>query len=353
MDATGALTAVTNSTALPTSDNGELVAPWVALHPNGKFAYVVNVAPNENLPPPPGFVSVFSINSTTGALTKLASTFATGVLPDSIVIDPTGNCAYVANLNYVHGMPVTAGSISAYTINTNTGVLTPLATSYGTELSPGSVTVDGTGKYVFAANANSDSISGYAIQATSGNNACALTSIGQSFLSTGTNSFYAHPAPAAIAASAATPYIFVAENRTNQITSLINQSGFLNPSIGGNLLNSNFTTDDRPVALALDPHGKYLYAAIYNPNGKSGIDVFKIGASGGLTQVGALVAADMAPVSLRVDPLGRFLYVANDDSDDVSIFKINSDGSLTAEGSQSNTGGPIAIAIWQAGLVSF
>ena len=69
-----------------------------------RFAYVANELSNS--------ISVYTFDLTTGAL-ALASVAATGELPTSVAIDPTGRFAYVGN-NAENGRQP---SISAYTID--------------------------------------------------------------------------------------------------------------------------------------------------------------------------------------------------------------------------------------------
>ena len=84
------------------------------MDPSGRFAYVAN-AGSAN-------VSVYTINSSTGALTSIAgSFFDTGRGPSSVAVDPSGTFAYVANRG--------DNNVSGYRINRTTGALTPIAGS--------------------------------------------------------------------------------------------------------------------------------------------------------------------------------------------------------------------------------
>ena len=67
-------------------------------------------------------VHVFSINTSTGALTAVAgSPFATGVGPCNIDTSPDGGFIYVANYS--------GGTVSAFVLDRATGGLTPLVNS--------------------------------------------------------------------------------------------------------------------------------------------------------------------------------------------------------------------------------
>jgi len=78
-----------------------------------------------------------------------------------VVVDPSGRFAYVANAN--------SNTISGYTIDASSGALTPLPGSpfaAGTFLA--SVAVDPSGRFAYVANNGSNTISGYTIDASTG-----------------------------------------------------------------------------------------------------------------------------------------------------------------------------------------
>jgi 6-phosphogluconolactonase len=144
----------------------------VVVDPSGKFAYVAN----GNNPGSTGSVFMYTVNATTGALTS-TGTIATGINPVSVAVDPAGKFAYVANASDIFG---SAGSISMYTINATTGALTPTGT-IAAGISPLSLVVDPSGEFAYLANSGSNDVSTYTINATTG----ALTSIGS--IAAGTN----------------------------------------------------------------------------------------------------------------------------------------------------------------------
>ena len=132
----------------------------VALDPSGKFAYVADggAFPAGSFGGSPS-VSMYTINSTTGALTSIGM-IAAGTGPDSVAVDPAGKFAYVANFD--------SNDVSMYTIDTTTGVLASIGTiAAGTD--PVSVAVDPAGKFAYVANFGvSNDVSMYTINATTG-----------------------------------------------------------------------------------------------------------------------------------------------------------------------------------------
>ena len=98
----------------------------VACASNLQIAYVANSGDST--------VSAYSINANTGALTPVpGSPFVAGLEPESVTVNPAGTFAYVAN---------SGGTVSAYSINASTGALTPVPGSpFAAGVEPFSVTV--------------------------------------------------------------------------------------------------------------------------------------------------------------------------------------------------------------------
>ena len=146
---TGALTSIGTVGA-----GGRAVS--VAVDPTGKFVYVTNISngfPGEN-----NIVSMFTIDATTGALTSIG-TIAAGTYPVSVVVDPTGKFAYVANSN--------SNDVSMYTINGTTGALTSTGT-IAAGSAPTSIAIHPSGKFAYVTNSGSNNVSMYSIDGATG-----------------------------------------------------------------------------------------------------------------------------------------------------------------------------------------
>jgi 6-phosphogluconolactonase (cycloisomerase 2 family) len=80
-------------------------------------------------------VTAYSITPSSGALTLSGSPVAAGAFPIDLVIDPSGQFAYVANDD--------SGDVSVYSIDTATGVLTQVAHSpFAAGTDPRSIAID-------------------------------------------------------------------------------------------------------------------------------------------------------------------------------------------------------------------
>jgi 6-phosphogluconolactonase len=245
---TGALTPTETIYAVSPGPGSGLIAPWsVVVDPSGMFAYVANQGG-----PAPTNVSMFTINARTGFLMPIG-TIAAGGRAVSVIVSPKGKFAYVTTKS---DPPGSAGSVSTYAIDTGTGALTFLGTiAAGTD--PISVAVDPEGKFAYVSNSGSNDVSMYTIDATTG----ALTSKGT--IAAGT----------------------------------------------------------RPASVAVDPTSKFTYVV---NSGSNNVSMYAIDTmTGALTSKGT-ISAGSSPTSVAIDPSAKFAYVTNAGSSDVSMYRIDS-----------------------------
>ena len=143
---TGTLTSVGAAAAVASNPAS------IAVDPSGRFAYVANQAAYN--------VSIHAIDAGTGALTWTGSVGA-GIDPTSVAVDPSGRFAYVANS---YQSNIGSGSVSIYSINTSTGALTAVGGELTTGPNPTCITVDPSGRFVYVAHANG--VEAYVINTT-------------------------------------------------------------------------------------------------------------------------------------------------------------------------------------------
>ena len=95
----------------------------MAINPAGAYAYVTNSGS--------GTISVFSINSTTGALTAITGSPFTAASAYSVTLNPAGTVAYVPTFG--------SNTVSAYNIDSTTSEISsavaggPLASGTSTQ----------------------------------------------------------------------------------------------------------------------------------------------------------------------------------------------------------------------------
>jgi 6-phosphogluconolactonase (cycloisomerase 2 family) len=141
----GALTAVAGSPFYANEGPGDILVPAV-----GNLVYVSNSAI--------GTVTAFNFNTSTGALTPVAhSPFYSGPGASGLAVDATGSFLYVANTSAVNPQSSTVGNISAYSINATAGAtygdLSPVDGSPFTAIAgsgPTALVVDPNNRFLFA-----------------------------------------------------------------------------------------------------------------------------------------------------------------------------------------------------------
>jgi 6-phosphogluconolactonase len=229
----GALTAVSGSPFM----TGDHFVAEVAVNPTGKYLYFTS--PNSiGIGSGPGSLSAYTINASSGALTALSkSPFTTAQEPEAVAVHPTGKFVYVANTSSCAScLP---GSISAYSVDASSGVLTAIPGSPFPDagLGPFGAAVDPTGKFLYVSNVLSGSVSAYTINASSG----ALTAVAGSPVFSGNQ-------PEAVAVDPSGKFLYVANYFSNTISAYtINpSSGALTPVPG-----SPFPSGKGPVAFAI------------------------------------------------------------------------------------------------------
>jgi 6-phosphogluconolactonase len=280
-----------------------------------RFAYVVNT---NNLGP--GTISIFSVNETSGALTAAGSVSTPAGGPQSAVI-VLGRFLYVGS---------NGGGVSGFTINESTGALTAISGSpFVAGNAPLAVAADTQGKFLYAANFLDNSISAFSIDANTGV-LSPLASV----------PVVALPAsPQDIKVDVSNRYLFVAMPSALSLTGSI--SAFrLDPSTGELSARQDFaaTAGGHPNSLALEQTGRFLYVVDALP----GVEPWQINDP---TAGAFLTALDLPsspsganPGSAVADTSGSFLYVGNRDSNDISAYVILSSGRL----SSSVSGSPFA-----------
>jgi 6-phosphogluconolactonase (cycloisomerase 2 family) len=289
---TGALTPVPGS---PFPENPTIKGefPWaLAVDPTGKFVYVANYyAAN---------IRGFAIDQNTGALAQVpGSPFAAGGIPRGLTVDPAGRFVYVAN-----GYRGSPGLVSAFTIDANSGALTPVAgspfpvptdpkSSFGQSL-PNSVTVEPSGGILYVTDSWQSDIWAYAIDEPTG----ALTLLPDS-------PFPAQDGPFSVTVIPRGKFAYSSNMGTVSAFAIARTTGALTPVPG-----SPFPAGFYSVSVGLSPTGQFVYAASQGSplnNWAGSVSAYAIDQSDGkLTPVpGSPFAAGTLSTSVAVTPSPR------------------------------------------------
>jgi 6-phosphogluconolactonase len=306
------------------------------LHPSGKFLYVANPGQLED------DISLFTI-AANGALTEVTPRTSIGAnasQPELLAMDPGGAYLYCMNTG--------SNNISVFSIDSSNGALTQLInpltqlpyppTSVGGPPLNMQLTPSGNFLYVTTAGASDGFIVGFSVSAG------VLTLIGPPSSSGGIN-------PNGLAIDPSGTYLYAANTSSNTISIFAiglagTPPGTLSQVAGSPLA----TTYTAPVSLILDPKGAFLYVA---NQGSSNVAVYSISSSTGLPAVLTTSASTGAfftqgsPSFLAADPSGKYLFVGNQGSSaGIESFGVSS-GNLTSLFTYSVGSTPSSIAVLQ------
>jgi 6-phosphogluconolactonase (cycloisomerase 2 family) len=252
----GTLTS-TGTIIAPCAPSPGSCAPWsLAIHPSGKFVYVANEGGFT-----PTSVSMYAIDTGTGAL-ALIGTVAVDGRATAVAVDPSGKFAYVAD-----GGENSDGSkgvnVSMYAIDAATGVLNSIG-KIAAGMSPCSIVIHPSGKFIYVTNCGSNDISMYTIDTTTGK----LTLFG-TLAAAGLSAI--HPSGKfAYVGSSGSASIYTIDTTTGALT-------FAGPAGVGS----------SPVSITtIHPSGKFEYGINRDANG---ISMYRIdGTTGALTLIGTI-----------------------------------------------------------------
>ena len=292
----------------------------MVLHPSKNFIYVANQTA--------GTVSGYSLDHTTGILTPIGTALPPTPVcasasvcsnPISLAVNSAGTFLFVLNQGAVPPATAAPATISVFGIDTTKGLLSPVA---GSPFSFASLVAPNPQFLSIAPNGNTL----YVANGSSGTiSALAIAANGTPTEIAG-SPFTAGAFMAGMAIDSKGQFLYTTDTNSNKVASFgIQASGALAPVAG-----SPFATDLGPVAVTLDSAGSTLFCA--NAAGET-VSVFKT-ASGALTPVAgspfSLVASgNPQPSFVVVDPSNTFLYVANQGTRNISGFTIHSDGTLS------------------------
>jgi len=274
-------------------------------------------------------ISMYSRDITTGVLTSIGTVASGGLSVYETLISPTGNHVYV----------IDSYNIYQYSRNTTTGILTaltPASVSTNGAAFAGAISSDG--NHIYTTNSSNNTIRIFSRNTTTG----ALTDLGT--MDNGSTSY-------GITVSPDNKHVYVS-NGLNGIANTISQysrdttTGVLTP-----LSPATITTTD-PWRLVVSPDGKHLY--VINRNIHSISRYTRSTTTGLLTSIITHAPVTMAvgklPWDLTVSPDSKHVYVANYSDNTVSQYSRHiAYGVLTHIADIGTDNGPSSLAFTQDG----
>jgi 6-phosphogluconolactonase len=271
--------------------------------------YSIRVKPNSQPTNPSQTCSVSDGSGTINGAPVVNVVVSCVTGPTAVTVDPSGRFAYAAD---------TLGTISAYDIDSSSGALNPICggstgitcPSAGTY--PTSVTVDPSGKFAYAVDTVGGYIYAYTIDQTTG-----ALGVGTAVL--------AGTYPTSVTVDQSGQFVYVANMGDNTISAYTIQ----NDGTLVELANSPFQAGTSPASIITVKLsvGEFAYETNMND---STIWFYSISSNGDLVPLADL-ATGTYPSSVTVDQSGQFVYVANETSNNISVYTINqNNGILTA-----------------------
>lgn len=313
---------------------------YLTLHPNHQFLYAVNEISNYESQSA-GSVSSFSINVKTGMLTLLNKMTTRGTIPAHLVVDQTGKSLVVANYG--------SGSVAAFPLNADGSVGPASAFVQHTGSSTGprqrgphahAVVLSPDNRFVFVPDLGLDQVLSYRLDAAKGSlapNDPPFTKVTQG---SGPRHFVFHP-------NGQFAYTLSEMGSLVTVFAYDRAGGTLKDLQTISTLPKDFSGTNNSAELEVHPNGRFLYAS---NRGHDSIAVFAIDPRAKtLTLVEHVPTQGKMPRNFAIDPTGTYLLAANQNTNNIVIFRIDQKtGRLTPTGDDLKTPSPVCLIFLRA-----
>jgi 6-phosphogluconolactonase len=296
----------------------------------GDYLYVANGSNT--------FLAGFGVSST-GTLSVLNnSPYNNGVAAQSLAVTPANTFLYAGTTNGIYVYAINSdGSITVQN-NGSAAAQDVVATA---------MQVDSTGNYLLAVGISTSmqaqAIGIYTINTTSG----VLTPVTGSPLAlyTGKASTATIVTPTGLLITPNNSYVYASLGTLGVQVLTLGSGGALSTGSAVTLL-PPFSTSTSPTdqGVASDPNSAFLFVAETN----TGLRAFSIGTGGTLSEIsGSPYAVGTGPTAVILDATGSYVYVANKGSNNISAFTLTAaSGKLAAvAGSPFSSGGQLPIGM--------
>jgi 6-phosphogluconolactonase len=311
---------------------------FIALHPSQKYLYSVNRG-KADIADQGGSVSSYGIDPSTGRLSGLNNKSSYGDGPCYAEVDKTGKYIFVSHYG--------EGNLTVLSLFKD-GLIGSVADAKkytGRSVNPErqqsphihSTAVTSDNKFVYVMDLGTDKIYIYEFNSEDGTLQPASTPEVSVVPGAGPRHLALHPSG---------NFAYVVEELTSTVGvfSVDKATGalaVLQDSVKS--LPENFTEKNTSADIHTDIAGKFLYMS---NRGANVLSIYMIGEDGKITLVGHQSTGGKVPRNFLVDPKGQYLFAANQDSDTINIFKINSKtGMLTAIGKPVNVPSPVCLKL--------
>jgi 6-phosphogluconolactonase len=317
---------------------------YVCATPDGRFLYAVNWQTPEAATG--DTVTAYSINKNTGALTFLNKVSAGGGLPNQVIVDPQGKFAIVTNYGF-HGTDAdhNNSSLAALPIQADGRLGTPFYVDHhtGPALSPRQTTGAHTHGVIFTKDDR------FAFVAELGLDRVytyyvdaakpAVTAGDPPFVSVSAGS-----GPRRLALSPDERFLYVNHETDSKVSVFAINHGTLKEIQQIPTLPPDFTVRNSTAEIQMDRAGRFLYVS---NRGANSIAVYAVDrGKGTLTLLEFVPSLGQSPRNITIDPSGRYFFAANQFSNNVVIFRVDPQtGHLTPTGRQLQVDQPASVFV--------
>ncbi len=323
-----------------TGETGGIVNPsFLAIHPSGKYLYAVAEI-NDFEGNPSGGVTAYSVDAATGGLAELNSASSQGGGPCHLVVDGSGK--YVLAANYGSG----GLGVIALNDDGSLGEATQKIQHEGSSVNPRrqkgphthSINLDPNSDLAFAPELGIDKLLIYRLN----------TSTGQ-LIANDPPSVSVEPGagPRHFDFHASGKYVFLLNEIGNTLTSYAYDSagGVLTEIQTESTLPADWDGSSHTADVHVHPSGRFIYAS---NRGHDSLAIFEIDAdTGRMTFVELESTRGNTPRNFAIDPTGKWILAANQDSDDIFVFALDeSTGKLTYSGNSAKVSMPVCLKFY-------
>lgn len=308
---------------------------FLVIAPDNKHLYAVNETGGKN----PGMVSSYAFDKSTGKLSFINKQPAGGDAPCHLAISRDNKWVTVANY--------TGGNLSAFAVNKD-GSLNPygqLIQHEGSSVNKGrqdkphvhETVFAPAGDYVFAPDLGTDKVNIYKFDATAEK---PLSPAPTPFVTVSPGN-----GPRHITFHPNGKFAYVIEELSGTVEVFDYSKGKLTLKQTIATHPEDFKGRPGSAEVELSPDGKFLYAS--NRGEENNIAIYSVTAGTGKLQMqGYQSTLGKAPRHFIMDPAGNYLLVANQDTDNIVIFKRNKQtGMLQETGNQVKVSMPVCLQL--------